>query len=456
MKIKGILLVAVFLVTIMSAKAQRGVDNGTQYGSGADSIRCQTNISLYATNFKVNNYKEAYPQWRLAYEECPAATVNLYIHGVTLLKWLMSQEQDPVKWEAIVDDLMALYDKRLKYFGNYQGRSKDRVMADKIADYISLKGEKADYLVLYGWINSVIDEFQERADPVIFSYLMLASHKLMELDAEKYQAQYIDDFLKSSALFDAAMELAKAANDETKINNIIAYKSSTEGGFTSSGVADCTTMENVYASKIEENKNDIDFLKATLTLFRRVKCQENESYFLASGYAHRIEPTAESAQGLGLQAFKRNDFDTAEKYFLEAAEMSTDTEIKGHMHYLVAYMAHTRNNHQKARTFALKSLEASPNQGRCYILIAQLYAATASTTSPDPVLRKLAYCAAVDKLERARQVDPSSAGDANRMINQYRAFFPSVEEIFMHPDIEAGAPYTVGGWINERTTVRSR
>ena len=456
MKIKGILLVAVFLATIMSAKAQRGVDNGTQYGSGADSIRCLTNISLYQTNLKVNNIKDAYPQWKLAYEECPAATVNLYINGVTILKRLLEEEQDPVKREAIVDDLMALYDKRIKYFGDYQSRPKDRVMADKINDYISLKGEKADYLVLYGWVNEVIEEFQERADPVIFSYLMLASHKLMELDAAKYQAQYIDDFLKSSALFDAALELAKAANDEAKINNIIAYKSSTEGGFTSSGVADCATMENVYASKIEENKTDIDFLKATLTLFRRVQCLENESYFLASGYAHRIEPTAESAQGLGLQAYKRSDFDTAEKYFLEAAEMATDAEIKGHMYFLVATIATTRNNHQKARTFSLRSLEANPNQGRCYILIAQLYAATASTTSTDPVLRKLTFCAAVDKLERARQVDPSSAGDANKLINQYRAFFPSVEEIFMHPDIEAGASYTVGGWINERTTVRSR
>ena len=46
MNIKGFLSVALFLATVMSANAQKGVDNGTQFGSGEDSIRCLTNISL--------------------------------------------------------------------------------------------------------------------------------------------------------------------------------------------------------------------------------------------------------------------------------------------------------------------------------------------------------------------------------------------------------------------------
>ena len=56
--------------------------------------------------------------------------------------------------------------------------------------------------------------------------------------------------------------------------------------------------------------------------------------------------------------------------------------------------------------------------------------------------------------EKAKQVDPSVAEEANTLISSYRAHLPSTEEIFMHPDLEKGKPFTVGGWIGERTTIR--
>jgi hypothetical protein len=86
-----------------------------------------------------------------------------------------------------------------------------------------------------------------------------------------------------------------------------------------------------------------------------------------------------------------------------------------------------------------------------------MYAATASSIFPDDlVLRKLVYCAAVDKFERAKQVDSSITDDANKFISAYRSYFPSSEEIFMHPDLTKGNAFTVGGWIGERVIVRAK
>jgi len=455
MKIKRILFVAVVLATIVSAKAQKGVDSGTQFGKGEDSIRCVTNISLYQTDFKVKNYAAAFPLWKAAYEECPAATKDLYMHGVVLIKWQMSEEKDPAKQEVLFNELMAIYDKRIQYFGDDPRYGKDWIMVNKVADFMSLKGENADPEIIYDWLNPVIEEFQEQTNPQVISFFMFASRKLMGLDAEKYQARYIQDFLRCSSLYDAGLEAAREANDETTINNIIGLKADIEGLFATSGAADCATMENVFGPQIEANKTNLEFLKETLILFRRVQCQENAAYFLASDYAHRIEPTAESAQGLGRQAFIRNEYDTAEKYFLEAAEMTTDLEIKGNMYYTIATMASNRRNYQKARQFSLRSLEANPNQGKPYKIIAIAYASTASSIFPnDPVLTKLVYCLAVEKLEKARQVEPAYAGEVNSLISQYRNYFPTTEDVFMHPDVEAGSPFTIGGWINERTIVR--
>ena len=64
------------------------------------------------------------------------------------------------------------------------------------------------------------------------------------------------------------------------------------------------------------------------------------------------------------------------------------------------------------------------------------------------------YYAALDKFEKGKQVDPNVAEEANSLISSYRAHLPSTEEIFMHPDLEKGKPFSVGGWIGERTTVR--
>jgi len=455
MKIRGILCVATVLATFMSAKAQKGVDSGTRFGMGQDSINCVTNISLYQTDIKVNNLKEAFPRWKMAYEECPGATRDLYMHGAQLLKWQLSEEQDPAQRDAIINDLMALYDKRVTYFGNDPRYGKDWIIAQKVSDYITLLGDNIDPLVLYGWLHDVTEEFQDKVDPKVLSYLMFASYKLIGLDIDKYREQYINDFLRCSALLDIQLNNAKDANDETALNNVTAYKSQIEEGFTASGVADCETMESVYASKIEANKTDIDFLKQTITLFRRVGCVENEAYFLAGGYAHQMEPTAESAAVLGSQSMKRNDFATAEKYFTDAISLTSDDELKGNMNFLIANIALSQRNYSKARQFAIRTLDTNPNNGGAYIIIANAYAASAASIFPDdPVLRKCVYFLVVDKLEKARQVDPSVASTANSAISSYRGYFPTREEIFMHPDITAGEPIFIPGWIQERTIVR--
>jgi hypothetical protein len=121
---------------------------------------------------------------------------------------------------------------------------------------------------------------------------MFASFKQMQNDTEKYKGQYVNDFLKISALLDAQIAAAKAANNAKDEENIVARKAEIEKNFGLSGVADCETLQSIYGAKIEENKENIDFLKETLTLLRRVNCREADAFFTASEYLHKIEPTA--------------------------------------------------------------------------------------------------------------------------------------------------------------------
>jgi hypothetical protein len=77
--------------------AQKGVEDGSPYGRGDDSIRCIKNLSLYREYFKHNNYKDAIGAWRIVFAECPQATKNIYIDGVKMYNAFIQKEKDPVR-----------------------------------------------------------------------------------------------------------------------------------------------------------------------------------------------------------------------------------------------------------------------------------------------------------------------------------------------------------------------
>jgi hypothetical protein len=447
------LVLSAFIVTGLSA--QKGIDNGTPFGAGEDSIRCLTNISLFIPYAKSGNFKDAYPFWKVVYDECPGSTKNIYIYGVNIINWQLSEETDAAKKEALISDLMKLYDDRIKYFGDDKQYGKDWIISRKAQNYNQLKGEDTDPNVIYQWTGNVIDEFKEKTEPLAVSLYMFASFKLTQSDMEKYKEQYVNDFLKCSSILDAQLEAAKAAHNEKDEENITARKIEIEKNFVISGAADCETLQSIYGTKVEQNKDNLEFLKETLTLLRRVNCKEADAFFAASEYAHKIEPTAESAMGLGNKAFKDKDFATAEKYYNEAIGMTEDAEIKAELYYAVAIMAQQQNNPIKAKQYSLKCLAERSDYGRAYILIATCYVTGTKSIFPDdPVLAKCVYYAVVDKLERARQVDPSVAEEAGRLIRTYAQYFPTKEEVFMHPDLDNGKMFTIGGWIGETVKIR--
>ena len=63
------------------------------------------------------------------------------------------------------------------------------------------------------------------------------------------------------------------------------------------------------------------------------------------------------------------------------------------------------------------------------------------------------YFAVIDKLQKAKSVDPSIAEEADKLIRTYSAYTPKDEDLFFI-GIKKGDAVTIGGWIGETTTVR--
>ena len=88
-------------------------------------------------------------------------------------------------------------------------------------------------------------------------------------------------------------------------------------------------------------------------------------------------------------------------------------------------------------------------------MLAKIYVDDAHNIYPeDAVLQQTVYYLAVDKLEKAKEMDESVTEEADSLINNYSRKFPSEKDIFMHMDLGKGKTITIGGWIQEKTVVR--
>jgi hypothetical protein len=110
------------------------------------------------------------------------------------------------------------------------------------------------------------------------------------------------------------------------------------------------------------------------------------------------------------------------------------------------------NRHVDARRYALEAIRLRPDWGEPYILLAQTYVSGPRCGNDDFEQRQV-FWVAVDKLQRARAVDPELASRVDPMIRDYSQHFPRREEGFFR-NLTEGTTVTIGCWINETTRVR--
>ena len=278
MKSANIILTIALTLGGSSVFAQTGAASGTKFGSGEDSIRCIQNISLYEPYAKQRNYKDALDYWEIAFNECPASSKNLYIYGVNIVKWQLSQEKDPAKQAALKEKLMKVYDQRIEYFGNDRQYPTERILGNKGVDYFNIYGKDANLDLAFEMLNTSIQDRLGESSPEVVKAWVDVSERIFKANSDKRE-DYINNYLKSLEFLD--FYLANFAKDKMVeyTENVKTYLTD---AYAKSGAADCAALEGVFGNKVEENKENIAFLKQTLSLLRRSTCQDSDTYFKAS------------------------------------------------------------------------------------------------------------------------------------------------------------------------------
>ena len=419
----------------------------------AQTEDCNKNSSISHEAVRAGNFKDAYLPWKEVLKACPTLKFYTFNDGIKILTAFLNEIKDrnSADYKKYFDELMEVYDLRMQYTPNFQHLKGTPTVGDtkgsKAISYIAY-APNLDVNQAYAWLKESIEAEKEGSKSPILHYFLDMSLNKLKADPN-HKEQFIQDYLTDSEYVDAAIA---AENDPAKKQALQQVKDNLVAMFINSGTADCESLQSIYGPKVEANQTDSAYLKKAIAVMKMMKCTESEAYFQASYYMYKINPTADAATGCGYMAYKKGDFDTAIKYFDEALSLESDSEKKAQLCYIVAASLFKSKKLSQARSYLQKAIGFKENFGDAYILLAQLYASSPNWND-ESALNKCTYFVVIDKLQRAKAVDPSVADKANELISTYARYTPKAEDLFML-GIKAGDRVTIGGWIGESTTVR--
>ena len=421
----------------------------------AQTEDCNKNSSISHEAVRANNFKDAYLPWKEVLKACPTLRYYTFTDGQKILRAFLSEIKDrnSADYKKYFDELMELHDLKIKYIpefiakGTKLSTSVDGALGAKALDYIAL-APKMDVNQAYDWFKQSVDAEKGNSEGAILHYFLDMSLNKLKIDTN-HKEQFIQDYLTASEYADDAVTAEPDANKKKALQQV---KDNLVAMFINSGTADCESLQSIYGPKVEANQTDSAYLKKAIAVMKMMKCTESEAYLQASFYAYKMEPTAEAATGCAYQAFKKGDIDSAVKFFDEAVNLETDNLKKAEKAYAAAAVLASAKKLSQARSYCQKAISFNENYGAPYILIANLYAMSPNW-SDESALNKCTYFAVIDKLQRAKAVDPSVAEEANKLIGRYSAHTPQAKDLFML-GYKAGDRITIGGWIGETTTIR--
>jgi tetratricopeptide (TPR) repeat protein len=430
------------IMALPDIQAQKGVEDGSRYGHGDDSVRCVTNLSLYREYARQKDYKSAVKYWRIVFNECPVSTKNIYIDGVRIFKDFIENEDNDGIRSGYVDTLMMIYDQRIKYYprdrGDQRGRQGVDLLRYKRLDDIKYVRQAYDYLE-----ESIDLEKNETSEAVVATYFTSAITLFQ--NGELDESKLIQDYIKSNNIL--VFQIKKFQNNPTPSE----IKTQQDKNMQNLKLS-CDLLVEQFSKLFEKDPREISDLQTITSVMNAMACTDQALYYQAAKELYKLKPSAESAANLAMLSFDKTEYDVAVSYFEQAIQLETSAETKALYYLGLAKCLYKQNKKPQARDNALKAIELKDNWGEPYLIIGQMYAESVDDCS-DLCLPKSVYWVAVDKFNKAKLVDSSVEDQANKLILTYSSYFPNKENSFFC-GINDGDPYTVNCWINETTKAR--
>jgi len=440
--LRSILLAAISLLFILPAISQKGIEDGSKYGKGQDSINCIKNLSLYKEFFKHNNYRDAINPWREVFGQCPGSSQKMYIEGVSMYKKFIESASTPERREEMIDTMMLIYNRRMEYYPERNGS----VLGRKGIDLLRFRRSDVESMEEgYGYLKQSIEIEQKKSRDAVLVTFVNASITLNKAD-KLDDNQVIEDYFTVTTLIDQL--LAKGSRWKKAKGNV-------DDLMLKSGLLTCEALNSYFEPQYEAQKDDQVFLEKLINFYTESGCDKTDLYVAASEQMYVIEPGPKSAHQLARLFMIRSDYPKAAIYLKEAVQgTDIDNKTKAEWYFELAVVTRAQEKYCEAIKHAREAIILKSNFGKAYLQIGDCYIYSRESLG-DVFEQRAAYWAATDKYAKAKAVDPSVSVEATRKINDAAAQYSNHEEVFFR-DMKDGDSYQVKGCINEYTTVRSR
>ena len=443
--------------TVETAPAPPPIDENLspcpKFSDAPNKEEIETDYVLYRDFLKIKDWKQAFDYWQKVYAVAPAADGRrntVYADGIQFYQHFMTETKDSLQKEKYIDRIFELYDEIDNCY-----KEGEYIAGRKAFDLYYKYPHRASREEIYQLFKIAIDGKSETVPDFIvnpFTALLVEMYfadKISMTEAQKYDAKIRDIVAKGIANCEGG------GCDRWDI--IQGYAPVRLEAFeTAKGFYGCDYYLDKYYPDFEEATTDCDVIRMVYSRLKWGGCEESLEKFKTLIRTGNEECVEETALQKAYQALRDGSYNEAIALFEEAANKEEDVEKKSQYVLLIAkiYYAHLKN-FSKARQYALQAGQIRSNWGEPYLLIGRLYASSGPLCGPGTGWdSQVVVWPAIDKWNYAKQIDPSAAAEANKWIGQYAKYMPSREDIFQR-NLQDGAPFSVGCWIQESTRIRA-
>ncbi|MFW5820420.1 MAG: hypothetical protein ACOCWA_03965 [Bacteroidota bacterium] len=408
----------------------------------AEKVHCELELSNMAEFMKIDLPDYAYSAWKKVFEHCPDASKNIYISGSKIYADKLRKVEDPQRKQELFDTLMLIYDRRIEYFGE-----EGYVMGRKGMDIIRFNEQ--EFEKAYEAFSKSTELLGEETDLNVVTGLIQTGSVMLK--GEKISpSEFLEDYMAAMNIIDMKGE---AGQNPAKLKRV---QAAMDKILSNTRISDCEAIENALADKVNAPDVEGDFLRLSLDLLTLSGCDNTGFYADVNEKLMEVAPDPDLAYRVAKYNLKNENFEKAAEFLRKAIDNEEDQEQKALYEYQLSVIELNRlGNPQTAKDLAMKAADHKEGWGEPYIIAANAILEGIKNCNLDKFDKQAAYWLATDYLEKAKQLEPGIANKVNDLIVQYRSNYPSVEETFFR-SLNEGDSFSIGCWINETTTVKSK
>lgn len=450
MKAIKIFLSAVLALAGVTAYAQDFSDpRYAKWGETPEERKDNIMISSFLKEEVDNrNFNAAAAHLQTLLAKCPAATENIYVHGVKLYKQKINRAESLAEKKMFVDSLLSLYDIRMLHFGSHPKRGKVYLLERKAREFLTYnQSDREGVRAAFEEAIAAQVESNGTADPEVVAIYFKNL-------CDDYATDVVDAMTIVNAYDASAQYFANITPEQEE------FKTQFEQCFAMSGAASCENIEAIFSKKLAESGDDEKTLSQAFGLLSRAGC-ESDFFFTVGEKYYALKPSSEIAMYLA-QAFQnQKNYDKANQYLRESLAVETDPVEREKLFARIGILEMTTNHFAEAVSSFREALAINPENALAPFFLAQCYVNSASGCSG--LARDAVYWVAYDLLQKAiplLEASPETAvhvDTAKKLAGAYRAAFPTKEECFFN-ELNDGSTYVVNcGYARGiATTVRPR